>query len=73
MLENMEIEIGQNTEKISAGLQKLTISKIQMKDHQLTLVWKNLLGVLEKNFHTSNEKRQTTPDSRNETTKSRQN
>ena len=34
--------IGQNTEKIFGDLRRFTVSQTSVKDHQLTLAWKNL-------------------------------
>ena len=34
------VEIGQNTEKSSAGLVGLIVTQTQVKEHQLTLEWK---------------------------------
>ena len=42
-LEDLEIsivEIGQNTEKSPGDLRRLPVTQTPVKDHQLTLVWK---------------------------------
>ena len=36
------IEIGQNTEKSPRDFGRLAVTKISVKDHQLTLMWKSL-------------------------------
>ena len=39
------IKIGQNTMKNPEGLKRLAVTQTPVKNHQLTLVWKNLKGV----------------------------
>ena len=40
------VEIGQNTEKSLSDLRRLAVTQTPVKDHKLTLVWKNLQVVV---------------------------